>query len=208
MAICSLPFVRRRGSFEVFYWTHLLYVPFWILLIIHAPHFWIWFAFPGLIFVIEKMYRFILQWTGHSETCVKSAAVFPSRVAHLVIKRPPNFKYCPGDYVFVKVKKITSIEWHPFTLSSAPESPGRIVKVYYFAATNIDILIVYYHVDVLWLHVICAGGWTNKLYDHVKQQVEIEKQKLLGSMKTSVDGEISQVKLIILYFLHTPLTVQ
>ena len=76
------------------------------------------------------------------------------------------------------------------------------MKVYYFA-TNIDILIVYYHVDVLWLHVICAGGWTNKLYDHVKQQVEIEKQKLLGSMNT-VNEEISQVKIgFLIFFAYT-----
>lgn len=47
------------------------------------------------------------------------------------------------------------------------------------------------HLDVIWLHVTCAGGWTKKLYENVKQQVEIEKQKL----SVSIDGEISQVKI-------------
>ena len=152
MAICSLPFVRRSGSFEVsnphlkvnyilnlsyalilisfqvFYWTHLLYIPFWILLIIHTPHFWIWFAAPGLIFVFEKIYRKYCQLTGYGTTYIKSAVVFPSRVTQLVIKKPNNFHYHPGDYVFVKIKSIASYEWHPFTISSAPELPGKIVN--------------------------------------------------------------------------------
>ena len=57
MFICSLPFVRRGGSFEVFYWTHLLYVFFWILVLLHGPNFYKWFIIPGLIFVIERVTR-------------------------------------------------------------------------------------------------------------------------------------------------------
>jgi len=54
------------------------------------------------------------------------AQVFPSRVTHLVIKKPANFAFHPGDYVFVKIKSIASFEWHPFTISSAPELPGIV----------------------------------------------------------------------------------
>lgn len=59
MFICSLPFVRRGGSFEVFYWTHLLYIFFWILVLIHGPNFYKWFIIPGLIFVIERVTRYL-----------------------------------------------------------------------------------------------------------------------------------------------------
>lgn len=61
MFVCSLPFVRRGGSFEVFYWTHLLYIPFWILLIFHGPNFWKWFIIPGTIFVLERLMRLIIN---------------------------------------------------------------------------------------------------------------------------------------------------
>ena len=111
---------------QVFYWTHLLYIPFWILLIIHGPRFWKWFAAPGFLFLLEKMYRKYFQLTGHGATYISSAVVFPSRVTHLVIKKPPNFFYHPGDYVFIKIKQIAAFEWHPFTLSSSPELPGSI----------------------------------------------------------------------------------
>lgn len=54
MFLCSQPFVRRGGSFEIFYWTHLLYVPFWVLLVFHGPNFWKWFIIPLFIYMVER----------------------------------------------------------------------------------------------------------------------------------------------------------
>lgn len=54
MFLCSQPFVRRGGSFEIFYWTHLLYIPFWILLIFHGPNFWKWFFVPFIVYMVER----------------------------------------------------------------------------------------------------------------------------------------------------------
>ena len=59
MFVCSLPFVRRRGHFEIFYWTHLLYYAYFVLLLIHAPEFWKWFLVVGLIWVVEIAYRIL-----------------------------------------------------------------------------------------------------------------------------------------------------
>ena len=39
MFICSLPFVRRRGHFETFYYTHMLYWGYFIQLLFHAPEY-------------------------------------------------------------------------------------------------------------------------------------------------------------------------
>lgn len=52
--VCSQPFVRRGGSFEIFYWTHLLYVPFWVLLVFHGPNYWKWFIGPFLVNLVER----------------------------------------------------------------------------------------------------------------------------------------------------------
>jgi len=132
LAICSLPFVRKNGSFEVkchnilhllnfhctvvnlaqvFYWTHLVYIPFWICLILHGPRFWKWFVFPSFLFFIEKMMQLYHRWTAYGQTHISSAVCLPSRVTHLVVKKPENFEYHPGDYVFVKIRSIASSEW-------------------------------------------------------------------------------------------------
>ena len=50
---------------------------------------------------------------------------FKFKVTHLVISRPDNFRYQPGDYVFIRIPDIAQHEWHPFTISSAPEMKGQ-----------------------------------------------------------------------------------
>lgn len=124
MFICSQPFVRRGGSFEVFYWTHLLYIPFWILVIFHGPNFWKWFIGPLVIYLVEKVIRIVGMKAGRGKTYISSGILLPSKVTHLVIKRPYHFCFRPGDYVFVNIPAIAKYEWHPFTLSSAPEQEG------------------------------------------------------------------------------------
>jgi NADPH oxidase 5 len=147
MFICSLPFVRRGGSFEVFYWTHLLFVPFWILVILHGPVFWKWFIIPGCIFVAERLLRFIWMRSDRGKTYVSSGILLPSKVINLVIKRPFHFVHRPGDYVFINIPAIAKYEWHPFTLSSAPEEDDHIT-----------------------LHIRAVGQWTNRLLDFFQKE--------------------------------------
>uniref|UniRef100_A0A1Y1K502 NADPH oxidase 5 n=1 Tax=Photinus pyralis TaxID=7054 RepID=A0A1Y1K502_PHOPY len=151
MFACSQTFVRRGGSFEVFYWTHLLYVPFWILLIFHGPNFWKWFILPGVMYLAERLLRLAWMKSKRGKTYISSGLLLPSRVTHLVIKRPAQFDFHPGDYAFVNIPAIAKYEWHPFTISSAPEQE-----------------------DYMWLHVRGVGEWTNRLYEYFDR----EQQKL------------------------------
>uniref|UniRef100_A0A6G1SM82 NADPH oxidase 5 n=1 Tax=Aceria tosichella TaxID=561515 RepID=A0A6G1SM82_9ACAR len=137
------PFSRSLGKFELFYYTHLLYIPFWVLLFVHAPRFWMWFLIPFTIFACESLIRlknFITNLTKNGQTTIIKAVPLPSDVLHLVIKRPANFEYSPGDWIYVLVPQIAKYEWHPFTISSAPEQEG-----------------------VIWLHIRAVGEWTRCL---------------------------------------------
>ncbi|KAJ6642797.1 NADPH oxidase 5, partial [Pseudolycoriella hygida] len=147
--VCSQPFVRRGGSFEIFYWTHLLYVPFWFLVILHGPNFYKWFFGPFVIYLVERMIRLVWMRAGRGKTYISSGILLPSKVTHLVIKRPPHFYFRPGDYVFVNIPAIAKYEWHPFTLSSAPEQE-----------------------DYMWLHIRGVGEWTQRLYSYFEKQQE------------------------------------
>ncbi|XP_018404285.1 PREDICTED: NADPH oxidase 5 [Cyphomyrmex costatus] len=151
MIVCSMPFVRRGGCFEIFYWSHLLYIPFWILLIFHGPNFWKWFVGPGIIYLVEKIRRLVWLRSNRGKTYISSGLLLPSKVTNLVIKRPSNFHFHPGDYVFVKIPVIAKYEWHPFTISSAPEQE-----------------------DYMWLHIRAVGEWTNSLYSYFeKEQIKL-----------------------------------
>ena len=63
-----------------------------------------------------------------------------------MIEKPERFKHSAGDWVFIKIPKISSFEWHPFTISSAPETE-----------------------DTFTLHIRGVGNWTNSLYDHFEE---------------------------------------
>ncbi|XP_050165707.1 NADPH oxidase 5 [Myiozetetes cayanensis] len=144
MGTFSSPCVRRRGHFEVFYWTHLSYISVWTLLILHGPHFWKWFVVPGSLFVLEKVLGW--AWRRAGGLHIVEVNLLPSKVTHLVIQRPPSFHFKPGDYVYLNVPAIASYEWHPFSISSAPEQP-----------------------ETLWLHIRSLGQWTNRLYEYFQQ---------------------------------------
>ncbi|XP_058702990.1 NADPH oxidase 5 [Poecile atricapillus] len=144
MLLGSSPCLRRRGHFQVFYWTHLSYIPVWFLLLLHAPHFWKWFLIPGSLFFLEKVLGWL--WRRAGDLHILEARLLPSKVTHLVIQRPESFRFQPGDFVFLNIPAIAAYEWHPFSISSAPEQPGT-----------------------LWLHIRARGQWTNKLYEHFQR---------------------------------------
>uniref|UniRef100_A0A452U5C3 NADPH oxidase 5 n=1 Tax=Ursus maritimus TaxID=29073 RepID=A0A452U5C3_URSMA len=143
MLACSSSCIRRSGNFEVFYWTHLSYLPMWILLILHGPNFWKWLLVPGILFFLEKIIG--LAMSRMAALCIVEVNLLPSKVTHLLIERPPLFHYRPGDYLYLNVPSIARYEWHPFTISSAPEQK-----------------------DTIWLHVRSEGQWTNRLYESFK----------------------------------------
>jgi predicted ferric reductase len=88
----------------------------------HAPTCWNWVLAPIIILGMEMIYRLgsmFASTRGHS--VVTSGILLPSNVTGLVIKRPHYFTFSPGDWVFVRIPEIAMFEWHPFTISSAPE---------------------------------------------------------------------------------------
>ncbi|MBE9200763.1 MULTISPECIES: EF-hand domain-containing protein [unclassified Nodularia (in: cyanobacteria)] len=138
--------IRQGGKFALFYIAHMGYGLWFILALIHGPVFWQWVLFPGLGFLIEL---FIRWRTTNDATFVVNASLLPSKVLGLEVQRPASFQYQPGDYLFIKCPSISKFEWHPFTISSAPETP-----------------------DVLSLHIRAAGSWTGKLYQLFREQRE------------------------------------
>ena len=111
--------------------------------------------------------------TEHGKTYISSGILLPSRVTHLVIKRPPHFCFRPGDYVFVNIPSIAKYEWHPFTLSSAPEQD-----------------------DHIWLHIRGVGEWTNRLYRFFeKEQEKLQNGEIAPLVGRKSDAAVTLTKL-------------
>jgi hypothetical protein len=169
-------------AFKVFYWTHNLFIPWYILLILHGTHFWKWFLAPALVYIIERIIR--SKWVElarYGRFYITAASNLPSKVnpgndyfgiiyvhrtrlypscdsimqvIFLGLSRPKRFNYQPGDYIFLKIPSIAKYEWHPFTMSSSPEQ------------------------DFIGLHIRAVGTWTNKLYEFVNEISQVQKQSI------------------------------
>lgn len=78
--------------------------------------------------LIERIINRFRVWSvDFGETYIRDVNLLSSKVTHLVINRPKGFKYQAGDYMFIKIPKIARNEWHPFTISSAPELKGNLL---------------------------------------------------------------------------------
>lgn len=136
----------RNQCFEVFWYTHHLAFFFFIGLYAHAtgcfvrdsvdpdyiPVFpfystehclgylsWRFIIWPGIIYFGERVYREI---RARRATRLSKVLVHPSGAMELRIVKP-SFKYVAGQWLFIQIPEISRFQWHPFTITSAPEDP-------------------------------------------------------------------------------------
>jgi NADPH oxidase 5 len=139
--VFSQPPIRRSQRFELFYFSHRLYWLWLALLLVHAPSFAAWAALPVSRLVVETISR---RRRRALQTSVHAVSALRSGVTRLDITRPAGFRFDPGDYVFLNLPALAKHEWHPFTLSSAPEQ------------------------DDLTVHVRSLGNWTKALRERAE----------------------------------------
>ncbi|ESO87606.1 hypothetical protein LOTGIDRAFT_235056 [Lottia gigantea] len=133
----------RRHLFNAFWFTHNFYVFLYIFLILHGigrlvqdPLFPYFFLGPLVVFVLDKM---VSLSRNKVEIVVKKAEILPSGVTNLVFKRPLNFDYKSGQWVRIACLDLGQSEYHPFTLTSAPQEEN------------------------LSLHIRAVGPWTTNI---------------------------------------------
>lgn len=86
--ITALPQIRRRW-FEVFYYTHHLYIIFLVFFLFHGGDRHFYMVFPGVfLFALDKLLRAIQSTT---ETCILSARVFPCKAIELTLPKDPSW---------------------------------------------------------------------------------------------------------------------
>uniref|UniRef100_A0A4W3HCC2 FAD-binding FR-type domain-containing protein n=1 Tax=Callorhinchus milii TaxID=7868 RepID=A0A4W3HCC2_CALMI len=168
----------RRSYFEVFWFTHHLFVIFFAGLVIHGigrivrhqtdesmerhkythcqnlteewgeinecpipvfeggdPMTWKWVLGPMILYVFERSIRL---YRSCQRVVITKVVVHPSKVLELQLQKK-GFTMEVGQYIFINCPSISRLEWHPFTLTSAPEE------------------------DCFSVHIRSAGDWTDAL---------------------------------------------
>ncbi|CAM4615393.1 unnamed protein product [Leuciscus chuanchicus] len=186
LIITSSMEVIRRSYFEVFWYTHHLFIIFFAGLVFHGagrivrsqqetdpphnnelcedqpgiwgkipecpipqfaggfPQTWMWVIGPMIIYLCERLLRFIRYMQPVS---YRKIVIRPSKVLELQLVKS-GFKMEVGQYVFLNCPAISQLEWHPFTMTSAPEE------------------------DFFSVHIRSVGDWTEKLISMVEKLPE------------------------------------
>jgi len=163
----------RSPMFNVFWFTHHLFILFFGILCFHGasgllekPTFWMWVVGPFFLYTVERTMRIM---RGNQDTILQLAIAHPSKVLELQLKKS-TFKYKPGQYLFLNCPYIAGQEWHPFTITSAPEE------------------------DFVSVHIRIIGDWTGDLYNFLNPQKKLGviQENLLsapdGSAIFKIDG--------------------
>ncbi|XP_073441852.1 NADPH oxidase 3 [Dendrobates tinctorius] len=178
LIVTSSTELMRRSFYEVFLYTHNLFVLIFFGLVIHGagqivrgqtaqsillhnlsyckdhyyewgktaqcpvPQFsgskpltWKWVIFPLVLYTFERIIRF---WRSKQEVVITKVVSHSSGVLEIQMKKK-GFAMEPGQYIFLQCLTVSRLEWHPFTLTSAPEEP-------FFS-----------------VHVRAVGDWTQRL---------------------------------------------
>ncbi|CAN8295977.1 unnamed protein product [Cochlearia groenlandica] len=125
----TYPRIRRR-FFELFFYTHYLYIVFMVFFVLHVGITFAFISFPGFyIFIVDRFLRF-LQSRDHIR--LLSARVIPSDTVELTFSKNPSLVYSPTSILFVNIPSISKLQWHPFTITSSsklePEKLSVVIK--------------------------------------------------------------------------------
>ncbi|EDM07037.1 NADPH oxidase 1, isoform CRA_b [Rattus norvegicus] len=154
MVTSAMEFIRRN-YFELFWYTHHLFIIYIICLGIHG--------LGGIVRgqTEESMseshprncsYSFH-EWDKYERSCRSphfvgqppEVVMHPCKVLELQMRKR-GFTMEIGQYIFVNCPSISFLEWHPFTLTSAPEE------------------------EFFSIHIRAAGDWTENLIRTFEQQ--------------------------------------
>jgi len=115
LTITSLNSVRRNW-FEVFFYSHFLFIFFYIFAILHFPGM-LPFAIPGFaLYVIDRFLRYLRARPPNDDVKITTHG----SITRIQGKRIGVLNYEPGQYCFINIPEISKLQWHPVSLSSSP----------------------------------------------------------------------------------------
>ncbi|KAL9593453.1 MAG: hypothetical protein Q9179_005879 [Wetmoreana sp. 5 TL-2023] len=166
----------KKSSHERFWYTHHLFIVFFVFWSVHgafcmiktdaAPFcsgtgvFWQYWMYGGFVYLIERVLREI---RGRHKTFISKVIQHPSNVVEIQIKKE-HTKSRAGQSILLCCPEISVWQYHPFTLTSAPEE------------------------DYISVHIRCVGDFTKALAAAVGCSFERSEGKgQEGSAVVSID---------------------
>ncbi|XP_015616929.1 respiratory burst oxidase homolog protein B [Oryza sativa Japonica Group] len=140
--------LNRLTGFNAFWYSHHCFVIVYALLIVHGYYLfltkdwykkttWMYLAVPMFLYACERLTRALRSSVRPVK--ILKVAVYPGNVLSLHFSKPQGFKYKSGQYIFVNCAAVSPFQWHPFSITSAPQD------------------------DYVSVHIRTLGDWTREL---------------------------------------------
>ncbi|KAF8027759.1 hypothetical protein BT93_E0626 [Corymbia citriodora subsp. variegata] len=144
----------RRKIFEVFFYTHCLYIIFVLFFILHVGFSTSCVMLPGFYLFLIDQYLRVLQ--SQQKIQLVCARVLTCQAVELNFSKSPGLSYTPTSTAFLNIPSISKLQWHPFTITSS---------------SNLDC-------DRLSIVVKSEGRWTKTLYEMVSSSSPVERLEI------------------------------
>ncbi|KAK0953125.1 hypothetical protein LTS01_024524 [Friedmanniomyces endolithicus] len=141
----------RQQSYETFWYTHHLFIPFLLAMYTHAtgcfvrdsvapyspfagPGFWghclgyegwRWELVGGGLYLCERVYR---EVRSRRSTEIIKVVKHPYDAVEIQFRKP-SMRYKAGQWLFLNLPSVSTTQWHPFTITSCPFDPYISVHV-------------------------------------------------------------------------------
>ncbi|XP_059627466.1 ferric reduction oxidase 2-like [Cornus florida] len=153
MWAASFPCIRRK-MFELFFYTHNLYILFIVFFVFHVSFSYSCITLPGFyLFLIDRYLRFL---QSQQRVRLVSARVLPCQAVELNFSKSLGLSYNPTSTLFVNVPGISRLQWHPFSITSnsnmEPEKLSIVIK--------------------------SEGSWSEKLYQKISSPSSMERVEI------------------------------
>ncbi|KPI34746.1 Superoxide-generating NADPH oxidase heavy chain subunit A, partial [Cyphellophora attinorum] len=163
----------RNANYERFWYTHHLFTLFFVLFSIHGcfcilkkdtgecastGSFYKYWVFGAVLYLAERIAR---EVRGRHKTFISKVIQHPANVVEIQMFKEKT-KLKPGQYIFLNVPAVSAWQYHPFTITSAPEE------------------------DHLSIHVRTVGNFTKELGEILGANEEAEKKTLPSGPHLSV----------------------
>lgn len=197
LTLLSLPIVRR-SAFQVFYYTHFLFVVFIIFGALHRVAF-AWFAAMGcVLYAFDRILRFIRSRAKVEVLDVRPLHSASGGCTKVVVKlgsgEPKEWE--AGQYAFISAPRIGNLlDYYPMSASSAPDivSTSKHASLVPFNPTA-----PYTQPNgkvpegtVVTFHIKAAGGFTAKLYSAAS---DLDGSHAAVNSETLEDGMASALR--------------
>lgn len=170
--------LRTSLPYEIFQYTHYLMILLYVMSFVHAFQSWYFTGGGLLLYLCDKCLRWVV-----SSRYIEATSLTYFSDANLTRISVPKSKFgrefVAGQYCWICVPSISTLEWHPFSISSSPSS-----GVVEFSVLNLG----------YW-------SWTHKLGVIAKAKTS------KGEMATPRSPRLSQIAEPELEFIPEPLLI-